>query len=148
MKKLLLLSALLILACSSDDGNDDNSQNIDDNSNSVIGYWNFYSALGVTLCGSTTNDIVYYDSACYCDGIFLEFRCDGSFRDYYDFISTGNPGCSDEILTGSWSNSGNNYQLNYDDGYIDTYSINFVDENTINYEFDGTTYTYKKNLTQ
>ena len=143
MKKLLLISAILIFACSGDDSSDNN-----DNNNSIIGYWNFYSAVGVTLCGSTVNDTVYDDSECYCDGLFTEFKSDGSFRDYYDFISAGNPGCSDEILSGSWSNSGNNYQLNYDDGYIDTYSINFLDENTINYELDGTTYTYKKNIMQ
>tara|TARA_B110000208_G_scaffold186175_1_gene242365 strand:- start:1119 stop:1547 length:429 start_codon:yes stop_codon:yes gene_type:complete len=142
MKKLLLLSALLIFACSSEDNSDINN---DDNS-SIIGYWNFYSALGVTLCGSTNSDIVYYDSDCYCDNVFIEFNTNGTFSDYYDFISTGNPGCSNEILTGTWTNTSDQYQLNYDDGYIDTYEIIFIDENTITYEFDDTVYTYKKTL--
>ena len=83
MKKLLLLSTLLIFACSSEDSSNSNNDN---NNSSIIGYWNFYSALGVTLCGSTVNDTVYYDSECYCDGLFIEFNSDGTFRDYYDFI--------------------------------------------------------------
>ena len=142
-KTLFLLSALFIFACSSDDSSNSNNDN---NNSSIIGYWNFYSALGVTLCGSTVNDTVYYDSECYCDGLFIEFNSDGTFRDYYDFISAGNPGCSEEILIGTWTNSGNEYQLNYNVGYTDIYTINIVDDNTMSYEFDGTVYTYKKVL--
>ena len=146
MKKLLyLFLTVLIVGCSDDDGGGGNTQSMDNNF-SAIGYWNFYSALGVTLCGSTSNEIVYYDSDCYCDGLFIEFKSDGSFRDYYDFISAGNPGCSNEILTGTWTNSGNEYQLNYNVGYTDFYTINLIDDNTMSYEFDDTIYTYKKIL--
>jgi gliding motility-associated-like protein len=67
--------------------------------------------------------------------------------DYPRFFTPNGDGYNDRWnLKNITTLTGNEYQLNYNVGYTDIYTINIVDDNTMNYEYDGTVYTYKKVL--
>jgi len=114
------------------------------NKSPIIDYWNFYSAVIPNFCGGG-GEVVYYNHSSFCEELFMEFKSDGTVRSYYDFDCPGNPGCSNEITTGTWKKMDNDYYIS--DGFDDV-KINLLDDNTISYEYDGSVYTYKKTINE
>ena len=102
MKKLFLISAFLILACSSDDSNDNSN-----NSEPIIGVWNFYYLeyldQDTNTWVSDTESEGNYSQTFYENGELLLNFDNGS-----------------ETYTGVWENLGNNmYRIETNMGYID-----------------------------
>jgi len=102
MKKLLLLSAFLIFACSSDDSSDNSN-----NSEPIIGVWNFYY---IERLDQDTNTWV---SGSDYEGTYSQtFYENGELLFDYDNGS--------ETYTGVWENLGNNiYRIETNMGYLD-----------------------------
>lgn len=137
----LLFIAILLQGCSKKD-------EVQNNYNDpLVGYWHFYSSLGVNFSGLSPNEIIYYDNNKYCDDLYFNVKSDGTFEDYYDFISPGNPGCSGISYKGRWTYVDGEYEIKYNNSPgADIIDYKFPDSNTLTFEFDGVYFTYKKEL--
>ena len=109
----------------------------------LVNYWNYYSA------EYTTGEILYYDNEIYCPGLYMEFREDGTFTDYFyaDYVNS-DPNCPQEEMYGTFSVQEGYYEFLYilggsqDLSETDVY-ITFPDENTMNYNYQDVLWTYK-----
>ena len=109
----------------------------------LVNYWNYYSD------EYTTGEILYYDNEIYCPGLYMEFREDGTFTDYF-YADYGNsdPNCPQEEMYGTFSVQEGYYEFLYilgggqDLSETDVY-ITFPDENTMNYNYQDVLWTYK-----
>ena len=110
----------------------------------IINNWNYYSA----EFGS--GNILYYDNEIYCPGLYMEFREDGTFTDYFyaDYSNNPDPECPQEPMYGTYSVQDGYYEMLYDYGTGQALSesdiyINYPDDNTINYSYQNVLWTYK-----
>lgn len=116
-----------------------------ENEAKIINYWNYYS--GEWPDGS----ILYFDDDSYCPGLYMEFRADGTFTDY--FASPTLQNCSDPAWFGTYSVQDGYYEMLYEQGGAgdlsqDDIYINYPDDNTITYVYNSITWTYKIDVTQ
>tara|TARA_B110000003_G_scaffold140454_1_gene142068 strand:- start:59 stop:781 length:723 start_codon:yes stop_codon:yes gene_type:complete len=108
---------------------------------SIIDYWFYYSEL-------LGDDLTTYDNDRYCPELFMEFRNDGTFLDYWSLSSSG---CEENQYSGTWSVQDGYYELVYTEGgsnaltASDIYII-FTDDNTMEYDYVNAVYTYKREL--
>ena len=92
--------------------------------------------------------ITTYDNDRYCPELFMEFRYDGTFLDYWSLSSSG---CEENQYSGTWSVQDGYYELVYIEGgsnaltASDIYII-FTDDNTMEYDYVNAVYTYKREL--
>ncbi len=118
---LLIIPALAIgfTACGGDDEDDDEPTS----SNSLVGYW------------------LRHHSDVY-DGFY--FASDGSGWEFEYVPSLGNPPYGWTI---SWKQSDSTLRIvdeTSDNKFYDTYSITYLDEDTMILKMDGTTYSYQR----
>ena len=120
----------------------------------IINYWNFYSYGAYLQDGSCCVDILYDDNR-FCPGIYMEFREDGTFTDYFvaDYSDPPSPDCSQPAFFGTYSVQDGYYEMLYEQGGSQDLSesdiyINFPDDNTITYEYQSVLWTYKIDVTQ
>ena len=109
----------------------------------LVNYWNYYSA------EYTTGEILYYDNEIYCPGLYMEFREDGTFTDYFyaDYVNS-DPNCPQEEMYGTFSVQEGYYEFLYilggsQDLSGNDFYITFPDENTMNYNYQDVLWTYK-----
>jgi hypothetical protein len=64
----------------------------------LVNYWNYFSAEYIT------GEILYYDNERYCPGLYMEYREDGTFTDYFyaDYVNS-DPNCPQEEMYGTFS---------------------------------------------
>ena len=111
----------------------------------LVNYWNYYSA------EYETGEILYYDNELiYCPGLYMEFREDGTFTDYYYAeFGDSSPNCPQEEMYGTFSVQEGYYEFLYILGGsqglndADVY-ITFPDDNTMTYNYGNVLWTYKK----
>ena len=111
----------------------------------LLNYWNYYSA------EYATGEILYYDNELiYCPGLYMEFREDGTFTDYfYAEPGDSSPNCPQEEMYGTFSVQEGYYEFLYIVGGsqglndADVY-ITFPDDNTMTYNYGNVLWTYKK----
>lgn len=111
----------------------------------IINYWNYYS--GEWPDGS----ILYFNDDAYCPGLYMEFRADGTFTDYFALPALQD--CSDPAWFGTYSVQDGYYEMLYEQGGAgdlsqDDIYINYPDDNTITYVYNSITWTYKIDVTQ
>ena len=70
-----------------------------DDESQIVNHWNYYSA------EYESGEILYYDNQIYCPELYMEFREDGTFTDYYyaDWSDTPNPVCPQDPMFGTFS---------------------------------------------
>ena len=123
-----------------------------DEESQIVNHWNYYSA--EYLEGSNIEgDILYYENEIYCPELFMEFREDGTFTDYFvaDYSSNPNPDCPQDPMYGTFSVQDGYYEMLYDSGGNQDLSesdiyITYPDSNTINYTYQNVLWTYKLDL--
>ena len=104
----------------------------------ILNTWHFFSST------YPDGDIeYYYNDELYCENLFMEFREDGTFIDDFD-----NASCDEPQYYGTFSVQDGYYELLYVVGGTADMSdsdifIEYPDENTIVYEYNGILWTYK-----
>ena len=131
---------------SSRNGNFQGRSSTDDESQ-IVNHWNYYSA------EYDSGEILYYDNEIYCPELYMEFREDGTFTDYFyaDYSTNPNPYCPQDPMFGTFSVQDGYYEMLYELGGSQDLSesdiyITYPDDNTINYDFQNVSYTYKIDL--
>lgn len=114
-----------------------------DEESQILNTWHFYSAY--LHSSETTN---YYDNELFCQDLFMQFNDDGTFIDDFDVND-----CEEPQYYGTFSVQDGYYELLYVIGGTQDMSdsdifIEFPDENTIMYDYNLTTWTYKIDLEQ
>ena len=112
----------------------------------ILNYWNYYSGEW------PDGDIKYYNDEFYCPGLYMEFREDGTFTDYFYSPTIGDD-CSDPAWFGTYSGQDGYYEMLYEQGGAGDLSqediyINYPDENTITYIYNDILWTYKLDVNQ
>jgi len=115
-----------------------------DDESQIVNYWNYYSA------EYDSGEILYYDNEIYCPELYMEFREDGTFTDYFyaDYSNDPDPNCPQELMYGTFSVQDGYYEMLYDYGGNQDLSesdiyITYPDDNTINYSYQNVIWTYK-----
>ena len=118
-----------------------------DDESQIVNHWNYYSA------EYDSGEILYYDNEIYCPELYMEFREDGTFTDYFyaDYSTNPNPNCPQDPMFGTFSVQDGYYEMLYELGGSQDLSesdiyITYPDDNTINYDFQNVSYTYKIDL--
>lgn len=114
-----------------------------DEESQILNTWHFYSAY---VQGSETTN--YYDNEMFCQDLFMQFNDDGTFIDDFDVNA-----CEEPQYYGTFSVQDGYYELLYVLGGTQDMSdsdifIEFPDDNTIIYDYNLTTWTYKIDLEQ
>jgi hypothetical protein len=114
-----------------------------DEESQILNTWHFYSAY---LHGTEITN--YYDNEIFCQDLFMQFNDDGTFIDDFDVND-----CEEPQYYGTFSVQDGYYELLYVIGGTQDMSdsdifIEFPDENTIMYDYNLTTWTYKIDLEQ
>ena len=124
-----------------------------DDESRIVNHWNYYSAEYLEGWGSSEGDILYYDNEIYCPELYMEFREDGTFTDYFyaDYSDNPNPNCPQEPMYGTFSVQDGYYEMLYELGGNQDLSesdiyISYPDDNTINYDYGDVLWTYKLDL--
>jgi len=127
-----------------------------DDESQIVNHWNYYSAeYEEGFWGTNEPSILYYDNQIYCPELYMEFREDGTFTDYFyaDYGSglNGNPNCPQEPMYGTFSVQDGYYEMLYELGGNQDLSesdiyITYPDDNTINYSYQEVLWTYKLDL--
>ena len=125
-----------------------------DDESRIVNHWNYYSAeYEEGFWGANEPNILYYDNEVYCPELYMEFREDGTFTDYYyaDWSDTPNPVCPQDPMFGTFSVQDGYYEMLYELGGSQDLSesdiyITYPDDNTINYAYQDVLYTYKVDL--
>ena len=124
------------------DGDFQGRSSTDDESR-IVNYWNYYSA-------DQSGEILYYDNEIYCPELYMEFREDGTFTDYFyaDYSANPNPDCPQDPMFGTFSVQDGYYEMLYEFGGSQDLSesdiyITYPDDNTINYNYQNVLWTYK-----
>ena len=125
-----------------------------DDESRIVNHWNYYSAeYEEGFWGAYEPNILYYDNEVYCRELYMEFREDGTFTDYYyaDWSDTPNPVCPQDPMFGTFSVQDGYYEMLYELGGNQDLSeshiyITYPDDNTINYAYQDVLYTYKVDL--
>lgn len=121
-----------------------------DEESTIINQWFFYSA------EYPNGDMYYYDNPRYCTNLYMEFKRDGTFIDYFvaDYSENPDPICSEEdAFFGTFSVQDEYYQFTYEAGGSQDLSgsdiyISYPDSNTMVYSFDSVLWTYKLDISQ
>ena len=115
-----------------------------DDESQIVNNWNYYSA------EYDSGEILYYDNEIYCPELYMEFREDGTFTDYFyaDYSDDPEPDCPQEPMYGTFSVQDGYYEMLYDSGGNQDLSesdiyITYPDDNTINYNYQNVLWTYK-----
>ena len=115
-----------------------------DDESQIVNNWNYYSA------EYDSGEILYYDNEIYCPELYMEFREDGTFTDYFyaDYSNDPDPDCPQELMYGTFSVQDGYYEMLYDYGGNQDLSesdiyITYPDDNTINYNYQNVFWTYK-----
>jgi len=115
-----------------------------DDESQIVNNWNYYSA------EYDSGEILYYDNEIYCSELYMEFREDGTFTDYFyaDYSDDPDPDCPQEPMYGTFSVQDGYYEMLYDSGGNQDLSesdiyITYPDDNTINYIYQNVLWTYK-----
>ena len=118
-----------------------------DDESRIVNHWNYYSA------EYESGEILYYDNEVYCPELYMEFREDGTFTDYFyaDYSTNPNPNCPQDSFYGTFSVQDGYYEMLYELGGTQDLSesdiyITYPDDNTINYNYQNVLWTYKINL--
>jgi len=121
----------------------------------ILNYWNYYSRQNYLTDGSCCDNEILYDDNRFCPNIYMEFREDGTFTDYFiaDYSDPPSPDCAQPAFFGTYSVQDGYYEMLYEQGGSQDLSesdiyINFPDENTINYEYQSILWTYKLDVNQ
>ena len=125
-----------------------------DDESRIVNHWNYYSAeYEEGHWGANEPNILYYDNEVYCPELYMEFREDGTFTDYYyaDWSDTPNPVCPQDPMFGTFSVQDGYYEMLYELGGSQDLSesdiyITYPDDNTINYAYQNVLWTYKVDL--
>ena len=125
-----------------------------DDESRIVNHWNYYSAeYEEGFWGANEANILYYDNEIYCPELYMEFREDGTFTDYFyaDYSTNPNPDCPQDPMFGTFSVQDGYYEMLYELGGSQDLSesdiyITYPDDNTINYDFQNVSYTYKIDL--
>ena len=127
-----------------------------DDESQIVNHWNYYSAeYEEGFWGTNEPNILYYDNQIYCPELYMEFREDGTFTDYFyaDYGSglNGNSNCPQEPMYGTFSVQDGYYEMLYELGGNQDLSesdiyITYPDDNTINYSYQEVLWTYKLDL--
>ena len=125
-----------------------------DDESRIVNHWNYYSAeYEEGHWGANEPNILYYDNEIYCPELYMEFREDGTFTDYYyaDWSDTPNPVCPQDPMFGTFSVQDGYYEMLYELGGSQDLSesdiyITYPDDNTINYAYQNVLWTYKVDL--
>jgi len=128
----------------SDRSGDFQGRSSTDDESQIVNYWNYYSA------EYDSGEILYYDNEIYCPELYMEFREDGTFTDYFyaDYSNDPDPDCPQELMYGTFSVQDGYYEMLYDYGGNQDLSesdiyITYPDDNTINYSYQNVIWTYK-----
>ena len=83
-----------------------------DDESQIVNNWNYYSA------EYDSGEILYYDNEIYCSELYMEFREDGTFTDYFyaDYSDDPEPDCPQEPMYGTFSVQDGYYEMLYDSG--------------------------------
>ena len=118
-----------------------------DDESRIVNHWNYYSA------EYNSGEILYYDNEIYCPELYMEFREDGTFTDYFyaDYSTNPNPDCPQDPMFGTFSVQDGYYEMLYELGGSQDLSesdiyITYPDDNTINYDYQNVLWTYKIDL--
>jgi hypothetical protein len=118
-----------------------------DDESRIVNHWNYYSA------EYNSGEILYYDNEIYCPELYMEFREDGTFTDYFyaDYSTNPNPNCPQDPMFGTFSVQDGYYEMLYELGGSQDLSesdiyITYPDDNTINYNYQSVLWTYKIDL--
>ena len=118
-----------------------------DDESQIVNHWNYYSA------EYDSGEILYYDNEIYCPELYMEFREDGTFTDYFyaDYSTNPNPNCPQDPMFGTFSVQDGYYEMLYELGGSQDLSesdiyITYPDDNTINYDYQNVLWTYKVDL--
>ena len=118
-----------------------------DDESRIVNHWNYYSA------EYESGEILYYDNEIYCPELYMEFREDGTFTDYFyaDYSTNPNPDCPQDPMFGTFSVQDGYYEMLYELGGSQDLSesdiyITYPDDNTINYDYQNVLWTYKIDL--
>jgi len=118
-----------------------------DDESQIVNHWNYYSA------EYDSGEILYYDNEIYCPELYMEFREDGTFTDYFyaDYSTNPNPDCPQDPMFGTFSVQDGYYEMLYELGGTQDLSesdiyITYPDDNTINYSYQNVLWTYKLDL--
>jgi len=125
-----------------------------DDESRIVNHWNYYSAeYEEGFWGANEANILYYDNEIYCPELYMEFREDGTFTDYFyaDYSSNPNPVCPQDPMFGTFSVQDGYYEMLYELGGTQDLSesdiyITYPDDNTINYSYQNVLWTYKLDL--
>ena len=123
-----------------------------DDESQIVNHWNYYSAeYEEGFWGTNEPNILYYDNQIYCPELYMEFREDGTFTDYFYANYSGNPSCPQEPMYGTFSVQDGYYEMLYELGGNQDLSesdiyITYPDDNTINYSYQEVLWTYKLDL--
>jgi len=125
-----------------------------DDESRIVNHWNYYSAeYEEGFWGANEANILYYDNEIYCPELYMEFREDGTFTDYFyaDYSTNPNPDCPQDPMFGTFSVQDGYYEMLYELGGNQDLSesdiyISYPDDNTINYSYQEVLWTYKLNL--
>jgi hypothetical protein len=137
---------------SSRDGVFEGRSSTDDESR-IVNHWNYYSGEYYSGNWISGSEIIYYDNEIYCPELYMEFREDGTFTDYFygDYSTDPNPDCPQDPMFGTFSVQDGYYEMLYELGGSQDLSlsdiyITYPDDNTINYDYGNVLWTYKIDL--
>ena len=137
---------------SSRDGVFEGRSSTDDESR-IVNHWNYYSGELYSGNWMSGDEILYYDNEVYCPELYMEFREDGTFTDYFyaDYSTDPNPDCPQDPMFGTFSVQDGYYEMLYELGGSQDLSesdiyITYPDDNTINYAYQNVLWTYKVDL--
>ena len=124
-----------------------------DDESRIVNHWNYYSAEYNSSDEVNGGEILYYDNEIYCPELYMEFREDGTFTDYFyaDYSTNPNPDCPQDPMFGTFSVQDGYYEMLYELGGSQDLSesdiyITYPDDNTINYDYQNVLWTYKIDL--
>jgi len=108
----------------------------------ILNTWHFYSQI------NTSGETILYDNEIFCEDLFMQFNEDGTFVDDFDINE-----CEEPQYYGTFSVQDGYYELLYVQGGTQDMSendiyIEYPDENTIVYEYNGSIWTYKLDISQ
>ena len=125
-----------------------------DDESQIVNHWNYYSAeYEEGFWGANEPNILYYDNEIYCPELYMEFKEDGKFIDYFyaDYSNDPDPDCPQDPMYGTFSVQDGYYEMLYDSGGTQDLSesdiyITYPDDNTISYSYQDVLWTYKIDL--
>ena len=124
-----------------------------DDESRIVNHWNYYSGKYYSGNWISGSEIIYYDNEIYCPELYMEFREDGTFTDYFyaDYSTNPNPNCPQDPMFGTFSVQDGYYEMLYELGGSQDLSesdiyITYPDDNTINYDYQNVLWTYKIDL--